>query len=343
MAALPQDTGMETAPTQRVQVTARSAGGPEVLVVERTQMPVPGAGELVLQMQAAGVAFGDITQRQGRNPGKIPPVLGYDVVGVVTAVGAGVDGFAVDGFAVGQRVTALTVVGGYASHVVAPAKWAVPVPDDLVAAEVSALTLNYVTAWQMLHRVARVEAGQSILVLGAAGGVGSALTELAMLAGARVYGTASPHRHQALRARGVLVVPDAGSVPERVDATFDSVGGPSLARSRRATKRAGVVVAFGFSFAVDAQHSRPGGLALAVLGLARAKLTPGARVTNFVITSSATKDPTGIRTDLTHLVGLLADGSLHPVVETMPLSRAADAHRRLENRQVTGKLVLVAD
>ncbi len=338
MVALPQDTGLETAPTQRVQVTVRSAGGPEVLVVERTQMPVPGAGELVLQMQAAGVAFGDITQRQGRNPGKIPPVLGYDIVGVVTAVGSGVDGFAV-----GQRVTALTVVGGYASHVVAPAKWAVPVPDDLVAAEVSALTLNYVTAWQMLHRVARVEAGQSILVLGAAGGVGSALTELAMLAGARVYGTASPHRHQALRARGAIVVPDAGSVPERVDATFDSVGGPSLARSRQATKRAGVVVAFGFSFTVDAKHSRPGGLALAVLGLARAKLTPGARVTNFVITSSAAKDPTGIRTDLTHLVGLLADGSLHPVVETMPLSRAADAHRRLENRQVTGKLVLVAD
>ncbi len=324
--------------SQRVQVTVRAAGGPEVLEVQRSPMPVPGPGELLVRMQAAGVAFGDITQRQGRNPGKLPRVLGYDVVGVVVAVGPDTAGFAV-----GQRVTALTMVGGYASHVVVQARWAVAVPAEPDAAEVTALTLNYLTAWQMLHRVARVRSGQSVLVLGAAGGVGSALTDLALLAGARVYGTASAHRHDALRARGVTVVPDAASVPEPVDATFDSVGGPSLARSRRATRRTGVVVAFGFSFAVDTGRSRAAGLALAVLGLARAALTPGARVVSYVVGSRAEKDPAALRADLGHLVGLLADGTLHPAVETLPLSRAADAHRRLENRQVTGKLVLVAD
>lgn len=327
-----------TLPQRRTQVTLRRPGGPDVLTVETAPMPTPGDGELLVRMQAAGVAFGDVTQRQGRNPGRLPPVLGYDVVGVVAATGPGTTGFLV-----GQRVAALTMTGGYASHVVVPARWTVPVPEHLGAAEISALTLNYLTAWQMLHRAARVSAGQSILVLGAAGGVGSALSELGLLAGVRVYGTASTRRHHDLRERGVEVVADASAVPEHVDATFDSVGGPSIARSRRATKRTGVVVAFGFSFTLDHGASRLGGLLRAVLAIVRARVTPGPRLVNFLIGSSADRDPAALRADLSHLVGLLADGNLRPRVETLPLSQAVEAHRRLENRQVEGKLVLVAD
>lgn len=318
------------------QVRLTGAGGPQVLHVERGPMPVPRDGEVVVRMQAAGIAFGDVTIRQGRNPGKLPAVLGYDVVGTVDAVGPGVEGFLP-----GTRVAALTMSGGYATHVLAQARWTVPVPDELDAAQVSALTLNYLTAWQMLHRIARVRAGQTVLVLGAAGGVGSALVELAQLAGARVYGTASPGRHAALRERGVHVVTDQEPLLERVDATFDAVGGPSLALSRKRTKRTGVVVSYGFSFTVDAGHSRAGGLLRTVIGLARAKLLPGARVVVHTAGAAAEKDPAALREDLGGLVSLLATGQISPQVETMPLASAAEAHRKLEGRRVLGKLVLV--
>lgn len=319
------------------QVALRGAGGPEMLVIETVPRPTPGPGQVLVRMQAAGVAFGDVTQRQGRNPGRLPAVLGYDVVGEVAAVGDGVENLHA-----GERVIALTMVGGYAEYVLAPARWTVPVPAELDAAALSALTLNYLTAWQMLHRAAHVEAGKSVLVLGAAGGVGSALVELAHLAGARAYGTASTRRQPDLTARGVLVVADADAVPEPVDATFDPVGGPSLTASRRATVRSGVVVAYGFTFTVDDDHSRIAGLTRAALALLRVKLTPGARVVSFQIGASGNRDPEALRADLGHLVELLAQGRLHPHVQTLPLAEAADAHRLLEGRRVDGKLILVA-
>ncbi|WP_146149591.1 zinc-binding dehydrogenase [Kineococcus rhizosphaerae] len=315
------------------EVRLTGTGGPEVLQLRTAPVPTPGPGQLLVRMQAAGVAFGDVTQRQGRNPGKPPRVLGYDVVGTVEAVGPGTGDWAA-----GDRVAALTMTGGYASHVLADSAWAVPVPPALDAPRVSALVLNHLTAWQMLHRVARVHAGQSVLVLGAAGGVGSALVELAQLAGATVYGTASERRRPALLEQGVRVVADASALPEPVDVVFDPVGGPSLARSRAAVVKGGVVVSFGFSFTVGGGHGRVGGL---VRTLAASRVRPGARVVLYTVGGAAKKDPAALRQDLTALVELLAAGRLAPRVETLPLARAADAHRRLEDRQVLGKLVLV--
>jgi NADPH:quinone reductase-like Zn-dependent oxidoreductase len=321
---------------QMTRIVVRNAGGPDALLVERTVVPRPGTGEVVVEVEAAGVAFGDVQLRQGRFPGKLPVVPGYDVVGHVSAVGPGVTGMAV-----GQRVAALTVTGGYATHAVAKAALVVPVPADLDAAAVTALTLNYLTAWQMLHRVAGVGAGASVLVLGAAGGIGSALTELALGEGIRVFGTASASRHPVLEARGVTVVADQAAVPEPVDATFDAVGGPSLAASRAATRRGGVVVSYGMSFAVAANLSKTAGLARAVAALARAKVVPGPRVTAYTVTAKAAKDPAAFRADLAHLVDLLGRKAVDPVVTTVPLEQAASAHRRLEAREVVGKLVLV--
>ncbi|WNV88290.1 zinc-binding dehydrogenase [Umezawaea sp. Da 62-37] len=318
------------------RVVVRAPGGPDVLHVEEVAAPTPAAGEVLVDVEASGVAFGDVQLRQGRFPGKLPVVPGYDVVGRVSAVGP-----EVRGIAVGQRVAALTVTGGYATRAVARADLAVPVPDGPEAARVVALVLNYLTAWQMLHRVSGVRPGGSVLVLGAAGGVGSALAQLATREGIRVYGTASAKRHAALVAAGVTVVADQAAVPERVDAAFDAVGGPSIAASRRATKRTGVVVGYGMSFAVAADLSKAGGLTRAVAALARAKVTPGAKVAGYLVASSADKDPAAFRADLARLVDLLVDGALDPVVTTMPLARAADAHRLLEARRVVGKLVLV--
>ncbi|PRY38639.1 NADPH:quinone reductase-like Zn-dependent oxidoreductase [Umezawaea tangerina] len=317
-------------------VVVRAPGGPDVLQVEEMAAPTPAAGGVVVEVEAAGVAFGDVQLRQGRLPGKLPVVPGYDVVGRVSAVGPGVRGIAV-----GQRVAALTGTGGYATRAAARADRVVPVPEGLPAASVVALVLNYLTAWQMLHRAAAVRPGGSVLVLGAAGGVGSALVELAARDGIRVYGTASPRRHAALTAAGVTVVADQTAVPEPVDAVFDSVGGPSLAVSRRAAKPTGVVVGYGMSFAIAADLSKAGGLVRAVAALARAKLTPGPKVVDYLVLSSADRDPAAFRADLARLLDLLAEGAVSPVVTTMPLARAAEAHRLLEARQVVGKLVLV--
>lgn len=318
----------------RVNVTA--AGGPGALRLETATLPVPRKDEVAIRMEAAGVAFVDVLLRQGRLPTKPPIVPGFDVVGRVTAVGPGVEGLTV-----GQRVAALTMTGAYASDVVSRAQWTVPVSDDLDAASVTALVLSYLTAWQMLHRVARIKAGQSILVLGAAGGVGSALTELATLDGVRVFGTASAQRHPVLEARGVTVVSDQGALAEQVDATFDPVGGPSLAPSRRATRKTGVVAAYGISFAADAGLSRLAGLIRAGLAIARAKVVPGPKLVVYTIESWGRRDPVALRADLTYLIDLLAKGAIHPEVATMPPAEAADAHRRLEGRKVVGKLVLV--
>ncbi len=205
-------------------VALTGAGGPDKLSVEDAPIPIPGAGFVLVEMEAAGVAFNDITTRQGRNPGRLPPVMGFDVVGHVVAVDSNVIRPAI-----GERVAALIGTGGYASHVLVSAERAVEVPDTLDAAVVDALVLNYLTAWQMLHRVARAEPGQTVLILGAAGGVGSALVELAVLARVHVIGTSSPKRRAAVENNGARWVRTAADVNDPVDAAFDPVGGPSPA------------------------------------------------------------------------------------------------------------------
>ncbi len=324
--------------SQMTTVVLIGAGGPDKLRVESAPVPVPGPGFVLVEMEAAGVAFNDITTRQGRNPGALPTILGFDVVGREVACGPGVERTRV-----GERVAALIGTGGYASHVLVAADRAVEVPAQLNAAVIDALVLNYLTAWQMLHHVAQAKAGQQVLVLGAAGGVGSALVELAVLAGIQVIGTSSPARRAAVESSGATWVRNAADVHNPVDAAFDPVGGPSLARTRRATRRGGTVVSFGFSHTVDANHSKLGGLVRTVAALARAHSTPGARVRLYQIEGSVRKDPAGYRDDLVHLIAMVADGRIHPAVTTVPLSLAADAHRRLEERTVNGKLVLVPD
>ena len=181
------------------EIVLPGVGAPETLQVRRRELPAPGAGEALVRVEATGVSFAEQQMRRGPYPGQpaFPFVPGYDLVGVVTALGP-----QVTAVAVGQRVAAVTKVGGWADHVVLPAATLVPVPDGVDAAAAETAVVNGVTAWQMLHRLARVRAGQTVLVHGATGGVGVLLVQLARLAGARVIGTASPAKHDVLRALG---------------------------------------------------------------------------------------------------------------------------------------------
>ena len=158
------------------QIMLERPGGPGQLTARQVPVPDPGPRQILIRAEAAGVAFNDVTTRQGRNPGRLPQVLGFDVVGRVAALGRHVTTLEQ-----GQRVAALLGTGGYAAYVVADAGHAVPIRPDVDAAEADTLVLNYAAAWQMLHRTAQVQPGQSILVLGAAGGVVSALLELSKL------------------------------------------------------------------------------------------------------------------------------------------------------------------
>src|SRR5437867_3507889 len=163
-------------------------GGPEVLRVVEEDDPRPGPGEVCVRVLAAGVSFTDALLRAGTYLGgpKPPFTPGYELVGVVEQLGPGCSRLRV-----GDRVAALTVWGADAERVCVPEKYAVEVPEDLDPAEVVSLVLPYVTAYQLLHRVARVKGGETVLVHGAAGRVGTAVLELGALAGLRLYGTAS--------------------------------------------------------------------------------------------------------------------------------------------------------
>src|SRR6266849_1500947 len=173
---------------QRIVATRR--GQPEVLQTIEDDLPEPAAGEVRVKVLASGVAFGDVIYRTVFR-GHMLATPGYDIVGTADKLGAGVTTLAI-----GQVVAALPVRGGYAEYINIAATELVPVPDGLDPAEAVSMVLNYVTAYQLLHRVAHVKKGQRILIHGAAGGVGTALLQLGRLAEVEMYGTASKRKHQ---------------------------------------------------------------------------------------------------------------------------------------------------
>src|SRR5271169_5981883 len=227
-------------------------GGPEVLQVVELPVRAPAPSQLRVRVRAAGVGSTDLVMLTGSYlyAPKIPFVPGYEVAGVVEAIGAGVTGFEV-----GQRVAALTVYGGFAELLLREAEHFLPIPDRVSNSDAAAVILNYVTAWQMIHRVAKVRPGQTALVTGAAGGVGTAALQLLRLVGFTTYGAASAAKHAILRSLGATPIDyRAGRLdrltralePRGVDYAFDAVGGSNIGPCIGAVRRGGTVVGFGF-------------------------------------------------------------------------------------------------
>ena len=187
---------------------------PSGLQVRQAARPVPAANQVLLRMEATGVSFAEKAMRRDRYPGqpKFPFVPGYDVVCTILAVGPGADPALI-----GMRVAAALKTGGWATHLLVAADEIVPVPAGVAAIDAETVIVNGVTAWQMLYRKARARPGQTILVLGASGGVGTTLAQLAVHDGIRVIGTASPRHHEALRAMGVEPIDyEDTDIPARV-------------------------------------------------------------------------------------------------------------------------------
>lgn len=182
-----------------VEVVLPGKVEPDGLRIRHGAVPAPGPGQVLIRMEATGVSFAEQQMRRGRyyDQPPFPFVPGYDLVGTVLTTGAGVPSDLT-----GVRVAALVKVGGWATHVLVDAADVVPVPAGVEAAEAETLVVNGITAWQMLHRKARIRAGGTIVVHGANGGVGTVLVQLARAHGMRVIGTASARHHDALRQQG---------------------------------------------------------------------------------------------------------------------------------------------
>ncbi|NUL01824.1 zinc-binding dehydrogenase [Streptomyces lunaelactis] len=336
------------------EVVLPGAVEPDGLEVRRGPVPAPGRGRVLLAMEATGVSFAEQQMRRGKyyDQPPFPFVPGYDLVGRVAAVGPEAD----PGL-VGHRFAVLTKTGGWASHVVVEAADLVEVPDSVASTDAETLVVNGITAWQMLHRIAAVEPGQTVLVLGANGGVGSTLVQLARHAGVRVIGTASPRHHDTLRQLGVTPVDyrDPGLharlrelAPNGVDAVFDHVGGEGIVDSFRMLAPGGTLVSYGTASTRDATGSSKAPVLKLIGRLMLWNLLPNARRAHFFNIWAGKRRADGfrarLRTDLAQVFALLADGVIEAqVAARVPLSQAAEAMRLAESGTVTGKVVLVPD
>lgn len=331
-------------------------GGPETLQVIEEECPLPKRGEVLVRVVAAGVALPDVLAREGIYPEtpKVPFTPGWDLIGVVEPLGDGVSGIEI-----GQVVAAMPISGAYTEFICLPQRELVPVPTGSDPAEAVSLILNYVTAYQMLHRSAKVKAGQSVLIHGAAGGVGTALLQLGILAGLKMYGTCS--------ARSANVVSELGGIPidyqnqdfvseirsltsSGVDAVFDGIGGDNLWRSREAVRPGGVIVVYGFTSKLRGGRVTSGSSGrhrfreAASLGwyIVRNWFLPGKkRMVPYSIQTLKRLKPDQFRQDLLALLKLLQNQEIKPVIaQRFPLVEARQAHEVLGKGGVIGKIVL---
>lgn len=341
-------------PVRATLVELPAVGEPETLRVVTRPLPAPGPGQVLVRVEATGVSFAEQQMRRGKyyDQPAFPFVPGYDLVGTVAQAGADAGGVAV-----GDRVAALTKTGAWADHVLLDARDVVPVPDGLGAEEAETAIVNGVTAWRMLHRSARVRAGQTVVVLGATGGVGTLLLGMARDAGVRAIGVVgSPEQCAAVRALGGVPVDRRREdvearvralAPDGVAAVFDHVGGPGIRRSWRLLAPGGTLVSYGTAATKD----DPGDPRLPVLRLLARLAVWNAlpnrrRATFFDLWRGRRRRPDAyrraLRDDLTAVLALVRDGRVEArVAGRFALEDAAAAMRAAERGGLTGKVLLL--
>jgi NADPH:quinone reductase-like Zn-dependent oxidoreductase len=327
-------------------------GGPEVLEVREAPDPVVGPGAMRIRVEAAGVNFADVLARIGLYPDAPEPpcVLGYEVAGVVDAVGPGAPELQA-----GDRVLAITRFGGYSSVVVVPAEQAVRLPPSLTAAQGAAIPVNYMTAWLLLVRFGNLQPGERVLVHAAAGGVGQAAVQICRLRGATVLGTASAAKHERLRESGVEhcidyrrqdVLAEVRRLTggRGVDIVLDAVGGRSFRDSYRCLAPLGRLMVFGMSSFAASTRRR-------LLPILRGLLaTPRFHPLSLINRNRGVfglnighlwSETSLLRGMLEEIVGLASAGTFRPVVDrAFPLEEVGAAHAYLQEHRNFGKVVV---
>ena len=309
-------------------------GGPETLVVRDVPSPEPGPGEVKIRLRARGVSFTDVLRIAGQYHVKTEPpfIPGGEAAGEVVSVGPGVTGFAP-----GQRVLS---GGGFAEETVQRADTLIALPDTVPFEAAAAFRSNYMTAYTALMR-GRLQPGETLLVHGAAGGVGLATVDVGKLLGARVIATArSPERLAVCTKMGAdHVIEYSGGFRDEVlrltggrgaDVIFDPVGGDVFDETMRCVAPFGRILIVGFT------GGRPG------IAKTNHLLVKDAEVIGFTIGGLQKHDPARARHYLETLAGWLGSGRIHPYhSHALPLEKAADALRLIQNREVIGKVLLV--
>jgi NADPH:quinone reductase-like Zn-dependent oxidoreductase len=330
------------------KVIIKEFGGPEVLqVIEESTLPEPKSGEVRIKVLATSAAFTDTMIRKGQYPDvkeKPPFSPGYDLIGLVDKLGEGATKFKI-----GQKVADLTVIGAYTEYICLPESRLTLVPDELDPVEAVSLILTYVTAYQMLHRYAKIKSKQGILIHGAAGAVGTAILQLGKLLDLKMYGTASKSKHGLITELGATPIDYRSEdfverinayINDGVDAAFDPIGGENFKRSLKTLKSGGKLVAYGF---YNASTGKGGSILFDFLRIQLMKILPNGRSVSFYsIGSSRKKHPDWFIEDLTKLFTLLSQNEIRPVVgKRMSFADAVIAHELLEKAAVSGKIVLI--
>jgi NADPH:quinone reductase-like Zn-dependent oxidoreductase len=344
------------------RVVISRLGGPEVLEVREEELPEPGLGEVRVRIPSTGVSLPDLMMREGVHPeAPRPPFTpGWDLVGVVDKLGVGAHALEP-----GQMVAALPITGGYAEFICLPHEELVAVPAGLDPAEALVMVFNFVTAYQMMRRTARVRPGQRVLIHAAAGGIGTGLLQLGALVDLEMYGTASAAKGELVSGLGATPI-DYHNVDfaeeilrltgDGVDVVFDGICSTDyLRRSFKSLRPGGKVVAHGGTstlrggrLASGRRHRRLRRLQyLATLGVpvAASYLVPAnKRITTYSIQWLKRLRPAWYREDLSALFELLRQGKFKPIIaERIPLDEVARAHELLGRGAVTGKIVLLCN
>jgi NADPH2:quinone reductase len=329
-------------------------GGPDVMTIVEEAIPEPGPHEVRVRIIAAGVGYPDVLIREGMYPGgpRPPFTPGYEFIGTVDKLGTGATVFEL-----GQRVGAISVYGSHADYLCVPDWWLVPVPERLDTAEAAIVILNYITAYQMLHRTARAREGERVLVHGAAGGIGTALLQLGRLGRLELYGTGSGTQTGTISALGATAIDyTKDSFVERireltrdgVDVALDGIGGSVAVGSYRVLRRGGRLVMYGHYGTTIGGRKSARKTALFYLSgalvFAGNLLPNGKRVLAFQVAKLRDQHPAWFREDAATLFALLEQRKIEPIVaERIPLVDARRAHENLGRGGVTGKQVLICD
>jgi len=334
-------------------------GGPEVLRVEERPDPPVGPGEIRIATRAAGINFADLMARSGIYPDAPSPpcVVGYEVGGEVESVGEGVESHSV-----GDRVMAGTRFGGYAELVTVPPDQVIALPQELSFEQGAAFPVNYATAYAALVIMGGLKPRERVLIHAAAGGVGISATQIAKRIGAEIFGTASPSKHDAIRAQGVEhpidyrnldFAAEAMRITEGVglDLIIDAVGPTSFRKDYAILRPGGRMVMYGLSEAQTGDKRDIGAVlrSLARMPLATMPWWKSLQMMNenkgvFGLNMLKWWDDEGLDRVLEPLDAGLAAGDYSPVVaESFPFERAADAHRFIAERRNIGKVVLTPE
>lgn len=333
-------------------LTITRFGPPEVLAVREGPDPVPGPGQVCIRVQRAGLNFADVSARVGLYPDapKPPMVMGYEVSGTVAVLGEGVVGPAV-----GTRVLAMTRFGGQATHALADTRYVVALPDGMDMDQAAALPVNWLTAHHMLHRVANLRPGMTLLVHMAAGGVGLAAIALARaVGGVTIFGSASASKHAVLREAGVdhpidYRTQDYVAEVKRLtggrgaDLVLDALGGPEWARDTSVLAPMGQLICFGWANATPGESRNFLKLAAGVMTMKRwnALDLMGRNITvSGVNLGELWGETATVRATLDALMALWREGKVRSRIDAVfPLAEGPAAHRRMHEHKNVGKIL----